>query len=79
MPTINLELQLKFLRDLDQALEDALAQYQDDGAEKLAELNYMKQEVARARRIVTKRLSENKADSGKGSYNEEALPKVAFS
>lgn len=56
MSNVNLELQLKFLRDLDDALSDALEKHPEETPEKLSELSYMKQEVARARRIVSKRL-----------------------
>ncbi|NVJ97276.1 MAG: hypothetical protein HWE25_03930 [Alphaproteobacteria bacterium] len=56
MPNINLELQLKFLNELNEALTDALDRYSGEGAEKLAELNYMKQEVSRARRVITDRM-----------------------
>ncbi len=56
MPTVNLELQMKFLRELDEALTDALGRYSDDGAEKLEELKYMKNEVLRARRIISERI-----------------------
>jgi len=57
MPTVNLELQMKFLQELEDALSDALGRYSDDGAEKLAELKYMQSEVLRARRIISERLA----------------------
>ncbi|MFC3050616.1 hypothetical protein [Kordiimonas pumila] len=56
MPNVNLDLQLKFLTELDEALTEALARYSEDGAEKLAELTYMKKEVTRARRIISERM-----------------------
>ncbi len=56
MPKVNLELQMKFLSELDEALKEALGRYADDGAEKLAELEYMKSEVTRARRIIASRM-----------------------
>lgn len=55
MPTVNLDLQLKFLVELETALEDALAKYSGEGAEKLAELNYMREEVLRAKRVIAER------------------------
>jgi len=59
MPTVNLELQMKFLKELDEALSDALGRYSDDGAEKLAELKYMQSEVIRARRIISERIESD--------------------
>lgn len=55
MPTVNLDLQLKFLIELETALEDALSKYSDEGTEKLAELNYMREEVLRAKRVIAER------------------------
>ena len=57
MPTINLEIQLKFLNELNEALTDALSRYAGEGEDKLAELTYMKQEVVRARRVITERMA----------------------
>ncbi len=62
MPTVNLELQLKFLNELDTALADALGRYSDESAEKLAELEYMQREVTRARRVINDRLKVNEDD-----------------
>lgn len=59
MPTVNLELQLKFLNDLEAALTDALQRFEADGPEKLAELKFMQAEVDHARRIVAARLMED--------------------
>jgi len=84
MPTVNLELQMKFLRELDEALTDALSRYNDEGPEKLAELKYMRSEVHRAQRIITERMDEPKSDkpkSGKRSaarYSED-FREAAFS
>ena len=61
MPTVDLELQLKFLKELDGAIEDALTRYSDQSADKLSELNYMKSEVDRARAVVAARLKTNTA------------------
>ena len=61
MPTVDLELQLKFLKELDGAIEDALTRYSDQSADKLSELNYMKSEVDRARAVVAARLKTNAA------------------
>ncbi|MCK0071125.1 hypothetical protein [Kordiimonas laminariae] len=58
MPTVNLELQMKFLKELDEALADALTRYGDDGEEKIAELKYMKSEVGRACRIIAERMTD---------------------
>lgn len=58
MPTVNLELQMKFLKELDEALADALTRYGDDGEEKIAELKYMKNEVGRACRIIAERMGD---------------------
>lgn len=55
MPTVNLDLQLKFLIELETALEDALTRYSGEGAEKLAELTYMRKEVLRAKRVIAAR------------------------
>lgn len=55
MPTVNLELQLKFLNELESALADALGRYSGEGAEKLAELKYMQREVERAKRVIAER------------------------
>jgi len=79
MPNVNLELQLKFLTELDEALTDALTRYADDGAEKLAELTYMKKEVVRARRIIKERMqapsdkSPRQASFQTGEYREAAF------
>ncbi|SDD42752.1 MULTISPECIES: hypothetical protein [Kordiimonas] len=62
MPTVNLELQMKFLTELNEALTDALDRYADEGADKLAELNYMKQEVARARLVIAERMDHDDDD-----------------
>lgn len=59
MTVIDLDLQLKFLNELDDALSDALKEYIDDNPEKLDELKYMRGEVKRARRVVTDRLSDD--------------------
>jgi len=72
MPTVNLELQMKFLRELDEALSDALGRYSDDGAEKLAELKYMKSEVVRARRIISERMqASDKSDRRSSGFASE--------
>ena len=52
MPTVDLEMQLKFLGELEDALGDALVRYSEDKAEKRAELKYMKNEVLRAQRMI---------------------------
>ncbi|WCL54162.1 hypothetical protein [Gimibacter soli] len=59
MPTVNLELQLKFLNDLEAALADAMQRFSADGPEKLAELKFMQAEVDHARRIVAARILED--------------------
>ncbi len=81
MPTVDLDLQLKFLNELDEALSDALHRYDDDGPEKLAELKYMRAEVTRARRIVAERMAcENiRETSAKHRFAEPVLQEAAFS
>jgi len=66
MPTVNLELQMKFLTELNEALTEALDRYADEGADKLAELNYMKQEVARARLVIAERMDDESDDAKSG-------------
>lgn len=79
MPTVNLELQLKFLRELDEALTDALDRYCDEGVEKLAELKYMKSEVHRAQRIITERMETPKKDARQSVRYSEDYREAAFS
>jgi hypothetical protein len=78
MPTVNLELQMKFLRELDEALTDALGRYSDEGAEKLAELKYMKSEVHRAQRIISERLDANDGDRRPSVRYSEDYREAAF-
>jgi len=79
MPTVNLELQMKFLRELDEALTDALSRYSDDGAEKLAELKYMKNEVIRARRIISERMEDGSSKGRRSSRFADEYREAAFS
>lgn len=65
MSKINLELQLKFLSQLDAALGDALSRYDTKGDEKVEELNYMREEVTRARKVVACRLDNDRVSSVK--------------
>ena len=65
MSKTNLELQLKFLAQLDDALGDALSRYNTNGEEKVDELNYMREEVMRARKVVACRLDNDKVSSVK--------------
>lgn len=79
MPKVNLELQMKFLAELDEALKDALGRYADDGADKLAELEYMKKEVVRAQRIISERMDrEDKPAGRKSAYRDDAYREVAY-
>ncbi len=79
MPKVNLELQMKFLAELDEALKDALGRYADDGEDKLAELEYMKKEVVRAQRIISERMDrEGKVGGRKSAYRDEAYREVAY-
>lgn len=78
MPRVNLELQMKFLMELDEALKDALGRYEEEGAEKLAELEYMKKEVSRAQRIISERISRETDDDTQKSYRESAYQEVAY-
>ncbi|MFC4346256.1 hypothetical protein ACFO5Q_00165 [Kordiimonas lipolytica] len=72
MPTVNLELQMKFLTELNEALTEALDRYADEGADKLAELNYMKQEVARARLVIAERM-DDESDDGKSGRRSRRM------
>jgi len=78
MPTVNLELQMKFLCELDEALTEALNRYADDGAEKLAELKYMKSEVTRAQRIISERLDDDKTEDHRLSHPVDDYREAAF-
>lgn len=80
MPTVNLELQMKFLKELDEALADALTRYGDDGEEKIAELKYMKSEVGRACRIIAERMTDKHDNrSAAVSYGQEKQREAVFS
>ncbi len=82
MPTVNLELQLKFLNELDTALADALGRYSDESADKLAELEYMQREVTRARRVINDRLKVNadgEAPAVRKSRSSGLFQEAAFS
>lgn len=63
MSKINLELQLKFLAQLDAALGDALTRHDKDNDDKVEELHYMREEVMRARKVVACRLDNDKVSS----------------
>ena len=78
MPTVNLELQMKFLAELDEALTDALGRYADDGADKLSELKYMKSEVTRARRIVAERLETADNETREKRFTNNDVREAAF-
>lgn len=78
MPRVNLELQMKFLMELDEALKDALGRYEGEGEEKLAELEYMKKEVSRAQRIISDRISREEKEDRQKSYREPAYQEVAY-
>ena len=60
MSNVNLDLQLKFLDQLEDALAEAMQRYADKGESKLSELAYMQREVDRARRIVASRQVDQK-------------------
>lgn len=78
--TVNLELQLKFLNELNDALADALGRYHDEGPEKLAELKYMQQEVARARRVIAERMDGDETrSSNRSRIRTEEFQEAAFS
>jgi len=72
MPNINLDLQLKFLNELEDALKDALDRYSDDSDEKLAELKYMQREVLRARRIIAERASSTDKRERRRAVQQDA-------
>ncbi len=78
--TVNLELQLKFLNELNDALADALGRYHDEGPEKLAELKYMQQEVARARRVIAERMDDDEGrTSSRSRIRHDDFQEAAFS
>lgn len=77
MPTVNLDLQLKFLIELETALEDALSKYSGDGAEKLAELKYMRKEVLRAKRVIAERMASEVKP--RRQYSAPEYQEVAYS
>ena len=77
MPTVNLDLQLKFLIELETALADALACYAGEGAEKLAELQYMQREVQRAKRVIALRVKSEAKPSRQ--YATAEYQEVAYS
>lgn len=75
MTKINLELQLKFLTQLENALAGAMDKYSEEGEDRRAELAYMQREVDRARRIVSGRLVEAPArKKHASSFREEEFP-----
>ncbi len=61
MPTVDLELQLAFLNQLNEALDEALVRHKDEPKTKLNELTSMKSEVRKARVTVAAKLSINEA------------------
>ena len=67
MSAINLELQLKFLNDLEAALEDALVRYGSEEEAKLAELKLVRGEVDNARRVVAARLAREARQTPKAT------------
>ncbi len=77
MPTVNLDLQLKFLVELETVLEDALARYSGEGAEKLAELKYMQREVHRAKRVIAQRAKSE--EKPRRQYAAADYQEVAYS
>lgn len=77
MPKVNLDLQLKFLSELESALTDALGRYADESDEKLAELAYMQKEVRRAKRVISERIDSD--DKPRRRYQPEGYQEVAFS
>ena len=81
MPAVNLELQIKFLDDLDTALRDAKNQY-GSKENHLRELHYMHSEVMRAKKVVLRRLEadadmQKKPSKPVNSAKEEYLMAVA--
>lgn len=77
MPTVNLDLQLKFLNELETALADALGRYSGESDEKLAELTYMQKEVQRAKRVISERLESE--EKPRRQYRETDYREVAYS
>ena len=79
MSEVNLELQLKFLEDLDRALAEALVANAMDGDEKLEELRYMKQEVIRARDVVSRRIvPQQPLRAGRQTSRDQVFNAVHF-
>ena len=77
MPKVNLDLQLKFLSELESALTDAIGRYADESDEKLTELAYMQKEVRRAKRVISERMDND--DQPRRRYSAESYREVAFS
>lgn len=77
MPTVNLDLQLKFLNELESALSDALTRYSDEGKDKLAELTYMQKEVRRAKRVISERIESE--EKPRRQYQQSGYQEVAYS
>lgn len=77
MPNVDLDLQMKFLTDLDRALNEALGNSVKYEAEKLAELEYMKKEVARARSVVQRRMESEDDRSLLNMHSENGLHRAA--
>ena len=63
MRQVDLTLQLKFLKDLDTALDEAMCRYSEEKPDKLAELTHMQDEVRRATDIVERRIRSGNAAS----------------
>ena len=58
MADIDLELQLRFLRQLDDALDEALARHGEEADAEVRDLRIMRDEVLKAQQIVSDRMTE---------------------
>lgn len=66
MSAVNLELQMRFLDDLERALNEALVEHAHVEESKLSELKYMRREVERASAVVKRRAAVDGKNSRHG-------------
>lgn len=79
MASVNLDLQIRFLKDLERALDEALEKHAHVGDGKLSELTYMRREVERASKIVTSRATtENRKPRQTAHAGSAASMEAAF-
>ena len=75
MPIVDLELQLKFLQQLEGALSDAMVKYEDADVSKKNELEYMKREVDRAQAVVANKIAVTKKEESSFKRTADYAPK----